>query len=456
MEPKKYIYFVITVWLTCLLICFLVFSCADDDDTDDGNNNGSSATPTPTPGSTGNDKIYYNRSTVSGGVLYSNIYAMNIDGSDKRQLTNMFPYTALDPALSNDGQSLAFTSNFESFKSVNYYDIFTLQLSDQTLKRITGNEYIQVNNTGKVNVTVNDKTNYGMNPSAIMVSYQGCDNFKTLNSNWKVTLNNVPAGNTWVKVVFNRHIGGYKTVTVPVGGTTSVSFKLNEGNFLASQAAWFFDGSKIAGVSGYAYYAKNSVPPEQGFDKIGVWASDGSFVDDLQNGTGYDLNPVFSPGGNYLAYSRGPITRESIVLVPGNNLNGSKQVIAEGGYDTSTIISYGYTMPDWSPQGNTIACTYTLTNANGDLNGNIVLINRDGSGSPVAVTAVASNALATSADFNHDGTWITYTLITSKGTTLNVLDILALNFTSDIYIVPSTGGTPTRVTTDGVSGSSCW
>lgn len=462
---------VIWIYLVMVsLLSVLVLQCGDDDDDDSGPTvtptSSSETTPTPTPtngptpsptSSGGQERIYYTQAYESQNVVYSNIYVMNTDGSAKSQITAMFPYTALEPSLSADGGFLAFTSTYESFKSVFYYDIFSLDLSSGVLQRITGNESVDSTQTGSVTVNVTNTSGNSVTANQVYVSYTGCSQSVQLNNSWSVTLPSVPAGTIWVKAVVNNFIGGYETVTVPANGTRSVSIDLGDGNFQASQPAWSPNGNRIVGVSGYAYYDTSTNPPSTaGFDKIAIWNVSGQFIDDLQNGTGMDKSPLYSPSGNYIVYSKGPVTQESVVRVPAQNLNGTATTIAAGGFDSSSLVNYGYTSPTWSPDGLKLAASFVLTNLNYDLTGNIVIFNADGTGTQTALTSVAQNAIATEPCYSPDGLWIVYTVITSNRNVLNLTDLISYNFKTDIYKKRISGGNPVRLTTNNVSSSPTW
>ena len=83
--------------------------------------------------------------------------------------------------------------------------------------------------------------------------------------------------------------------------------------------------------------------------------------------------------------------KESVVVVPSNNLNAVPTVVAEGGFDTATVTSFGYSNPAWSLDGTKIVCTYTVSSS-ASINGDLVLLNSDGTGNKIQLTNVPKNA----------------------------------------------------------------
>ncbi len=409
---------------------------------------------------------YYSRDDT----VYSNLYSMYPDGSAKTQITAFYPYSAKEPVFSGDGSHLAFTSNLASFKSSNYEDIFRLDLTTSALVRVTGNEYVSADKTGSLYVSASDDTRLNLSSQEMMVSYQGTEKIYTLEEAIKLgKFTDVPAGNIWIKIVKNKWIGGLDFVEVPPGGVVGAEIKYTDGNFLAGQPSWSSDGTKIAGVSGYAYYdtgafnadgsLKNGRSQYAGIDTIGVWDLNGIPADQLEASPatlGTNIHPRFSPAGSSLAYCKGPFPTQSIVVVPCNNLNGSETMIAQGGTDYTTLQSYGYLDPDWSPDGTRIACSYVVYDTSLNLTGNIVITDSSGSGQITQITSLPSNSAAGGVDFSPDGQWVAYTVMTSKNSRFNFLDLALYNFTADIYIQNLQTGEQIQITDDGGSTDPAW
>ncbi len=76
------------------------------------------------------ERIFFIRKRNVSGLWLGDIYSMKPDGSDVQRITNFsdkFFVTEL-PQISRDGQSLAFISNYESWKSAFYADAFMIDL----------------------------------------------------------------------------------------------------------------------------------------------------------------------------------------------------------------------------------------------------------------------------------------------------------------------------------------
>ncbi len=137
--------------------------------------------------------------------MYSDLYSMQPDGSSKTRITDFYPYSAREPEFSRDGKHLAFTSNLASFKSANYEDIFRLDLTAPVLTRVTGNEYLSSEKTGKVTLNYSNDTGLDISGEELWVSFQGCDDVVSFTDYQKAGgLKNVPAATVWVKIVKNK------------------------------------------------------------------------------------------------------------------------------------------------------------------------------------------------------------------------------------------------------------
>ena len=54
------------------------------------------------------DKIFYTHAYQKDGAWYSNLYAMNPDGTEPTQVTDFYPANASEATVSNDGKYLIF------------------------------------------------------------------------------------------------------------------------------------------------------------------------------------------------------------------------------------------------------------------------------------------------------------------------------------------------------------
>ena len=404
------------------------------------------------------------------GLLASDLYSMNPDGSAKKRITDFYPYYAREPSFSTDGKYLAFTSNLQSFKSADYEDIFKIDLATSAMSRVTGNEYISVKKTGRLYVQYSNDTGLELDEQELMVSYQGVDRSYTMEETMQIgQFKDVPAENIWVKVVKNRWIGGLDFVDVPAGGIMGAHIKLTDGNFLAGQPSWSADDSRIAGRSGLAYYdpdalnmdgsPKEGRSPYAGVDTIGIWDTNGQPLDrlDVQPETmGMNIQPSWSPDGTKIAYCKGPFPTQSIVVVPADNLNGPQTVILHGQTDYSTLLTHGYLDPVWSPDGTRIACVHAIYDTSLNFTANIVIADSSGSGEFFQVTDVSHDSATGGPDFSPDGQWLAYSVMVPKGGQLNVTDLMTMNLNSDIYIRNIATGEEMKVTDDGASGEPAW
>jgi Tol biopolymer transport system component len=91
------------------------------------------------------------------------------------------------------------------------------------------------------------------------------------------------------------------------------------------------------------------------------------------------------------------------------------------------------TYPDWSPDGNYLVFTSTRT-GNNDL---FVIPSVGG----VAVQLTSASAFDSRADWSPDGSLIAFETDRSPDSSLRAYPV------PDIYVIPATGGTPTRITT---------
>ena len=60
------------------------------------------------------EKIFYTHAYQKDGAWFSDLYAMNPDGTEPTQVTDFYPANASEATISKDGKSLYFTSNLLS------------------------------------------------------------------------------------------------------------------------------------------------------------------------------------------------------------------------------------------------------------------------------------------------------------------------------------------------------
>ena len=98
---------------------------------------------------------------------------MNPDGTEPTQVTDFYPAYASESSVSADGKYLYFTSNYQSYRSYNYEDIFRLEFKGLKLTRITGMEYVSAKKTGSVAPQITDDTIRRNLTRAAIASFQG-------------------------------------------------------------------------------------------------------------------------------------------------------------------------------------------------------------------------------------------------------------------------------------------
>jgi len=422
-------------------------------------------------------KISFTRASTSQTISISDIYIMNADGSDVRNLTNLNAvdavYQAGTPLWTWDGAKVLFSSNYHMWKSFNYRDVFEINPDGSGLRRITGSERITPVGYGSLTVNV-DTQEQTLHPSQVVVSYQGSDRPWTVDSpgvtsqisgqNFSITFPKVPSGKIWVKCNKDGHRGDVNlSVDVPDGGSGSVSFHLVNGTVLSCSSPSAAPGMvKVAYDSTYSYFTyelKDGRPQEKIVDFVSLlWANaDGAFPDVRNEETTYCSTGRFAPTGNRMAFVLGPYLADSIVIIPTDTADGlqaQRELLASGG--TAIGAYYGCVSPAWSPDGKKIAYVASYTDWNFNITGDVFVIPADGSSTPVQVTRVNYNQLASYPSFNPDGSKVAFALLTGAPQGLNVLDIGTYKFTVDICTIDVDGSGFTQITHDGASLEPTW
>jgi len=78
--------------------------------------------------------------TYSGETWQRELYIMNADGSDSRQLTPSGG-NSQGPSFSPDGKWVAFTAYFDNFNDIHGCEIYIIRTDGTDLRRLTNNEY---------------------------------------------------------------------------------------------------------------------------------------------------------------------------------------------------------------------------------------------------------------------------------------------------------------------------
>jgi Tol biopolymer transport system component len=184
--------------------------------------------------------------------------------------------------------------------------------------------------------------------------------------------------------------------------------EIETGLALAYDAAWSPDGTKIAFAGRYDGYT----------DDIYVIGVDGSGLTPLTSHTGHERNPAWSPDGTRIAFER-VISGSSDVHVM--NADGSGVLRLTTSLTTEMA-------PIWSPDGQRIAFTGDITPGTGY---GIHVMDSDGS-NLIRIGYQATNVMQF--DWSSEGDWFAYSA--------------QVDGQWDIYLLPTTGGDPVRITHD--------
>ena len=425
----------------------------------------------------GYGKIAFTRVTAVQPIPCVDIYIMNPDGSEVRNLTNLNTtnpvWLAGTPMWTWDGTKVLFSSNYLMWKSFNYRDIFEINPDGTGLRRITGSEPITP--VGYGSLTVNVETGgQTLHPSQVTVSYQGSDQPWTVDSpgvntqisgeNFSITFPRVPSGKIWVKCNKDGHKGDVNlSVDVPDGGSGSVTLKLLDGTVLSSTTPSAAPGmTKVAYDSTYSsftYETKDGKVQEKLVDFVSLsWANaDGTFPDVRNRELTYCSTGRFAPTSIRMAFVLGLFPSESIAIIPTDTtagLQADAELLVAGSQQIGAY--YGCVSPAWSPDGKKIAYVGTYTDWNLNITGDIYVIPADGSSSPIRVTHVNFNQLASYPSFNPDGSRLAFALITGGPQGLSILDLGTYAFTVDIHTIGVDGSGLTQITHDGGSLEPTW
>jgi hypothetical protein len=423
---------------------------------------------------------------VGGVAPIPRIYTMSADGKNVQGFIVPPEFgEARQASFSPDYKAVVFTSNFDSARSAMFTDVFRMELATGKSVRLSGNESSAgaVKGRGTLYGVV-QLGQTGVAADAVNIAVQGMDGkiFKLRGAvadargqeqpgQYTYVVENVPAGKVWVKCWQSRHKGDLKFVDVAADKQNAAeTMHLADGNWLVTNPTISPDGRMAAVLSQHAYFV-NALPgaandpkgvPEQGFDTVALLdlARGGQcvFMWEPTKMRGMSAkDPRISPDGKFVAFVAGSMPAESLAVASMESMvRGAPDVrVVAAGQQALGVGAAACAAPAWSPDGKKLAFVRVQSDLNMNFMGNLCVVNADGTGA-AQITKVALNQCVANPCWSPDGTQLAATLVTSKRPALNVLDLITLNVTSDVWAVKSDGTNQRQLTRDGRSGEPAW
>lgn len=450
-----------------ILFCIFVFTCAGC-----GGSGGGTGTVDADPGNKtdvttydpepslsempdGERLLFVKRFVVLNTPLWE-LYSMDSDGSDVRRHSEITQegFSISMPEIALDGKTVTFSSNYASWLSAFYRDIFLWDLTSDFVMRLSGDQRPDLtDNTTDVMVKVFYPPDMISSSSQIRISFKGCMKFiypnpqssNSMTRNTDQIVLKVPADeNIWIKAEVSSGKGDIKFVRIQKGSAEVVQLDLRNGTSQADFPGSSPDGNWVAGA-----ITNNNTTSE--CSKIAIYSRGGSIL--YENNIGGatlcgDSTPVFSPDGTKIAYCPGQPASTGLGILSAQNPTASPSMlftsIPQNGYPISSF-------PTWSPDGNNIVFNITFVNGLA-MSTNLYKIPSTG-GDLEQLTFYAGNTIAGKASYSPDGTKIAYTVLTSNNPDHFSI---AEDYTSNIFIIPSSGGLATQITFDGISKDPSW
>jgi Tol biopolymer transport system component len=358
------------------------------------------------------------------------------------------------PEITHDSRTVLFASNFLSWLSAYYKDIFLWDLASNEVRRLSGDQRPDLtSHTTAVTVNVVYPPEMVISSSQIRVSFKGCTDFvhpqpytstpEGLQLDQVVL--NVPADeNIWIKAEISSGKGDLQYVRVPGGTTDPIQLDLRNGTLQADFPGASPDGSWIA-------CAVTSSNTRFECSKIAIYDRQGTILyeDNVGGPTQCgDTAPAFSPDGTMIAYCPGQPASTGLGLISTADPTAEPTMLFTSSYVNGYPIC---SFPVWSPDGTSII--FNISYVNGlSLTTNLYRIPAAG-GALEQLTFFSGNTIAGKASYSPDGSEVALTVMTSENT--NVFS-LAEDYSCDIFIMPASGGTATQITHDGISKDPSW
>lgn len=399
--------------------------------------------------------LYVKRTKVLDTPLWE-LYSMTPDGGDVLRHSQIAQngFSISMPEIAPSGNAVTFTSNYKTWLSSFYKDIFFWDLTNNTVQRISGDQRPSLpTNTTDVTVNIVYPPDMVSSSSQIRVSFKGCSNFVNptpyiSNPNALKTdqvVLNVPADeDIWIKAEVASGKGDVVSVRIPKGSSEVVQLDLRNGTRQADFSNVSPDGKWIA-----CAIINNDTSFE--CSKIAVYSAEGSIVYDENIGGMTlcgDSTPVYSPDGTQIAYCPGQPASLGLGILSASDPTAPPTMLFTSSFANGFPIS---AFPIWSPDGDDIIFSITLVSGI-NLSTNLFKIPSAG-GALEQITFFSGNQIAGKSSYSPDGMKIAFAVLTSTNPdSFTFTD----DYTTDIFIMPSSGGTATQITFDEISMDPSW
>jgi len=402
------------------------------------------------------ERILYVKRTIVLDTPLWELYSMTPDGGDVLRHSQIVQngFSISMPEIAPTGNAVTFTSNYKTWLSSFYKDIFFWNLTNNTVQRISGGQRPSLpENTTDVTVNVVYPTDMVSSSSQIRVSFKGCSDYvhptpNISNSNGMNTdqvVLKVPADeDIWIKAEVASGKGDMVSTRVPKGSSEVIQLDLRNGTRQADFAKVSPDGKWIA-----CAVINNNTSFE--CSKIAVYSAEGSIVYEENIGGMTqcgDSTPVYSPDGTQIAYCPGEPASLGLGILSASDPTAPPTMLFTSSFANGYPIS---AFPVWSPDGNDIIFNITLVEGVA-LSTNLFKIPSTG-GSLEQITFFSGNQIVGKSSYSPDGTKIAFAVLTSNNP---VYFTFVDNYTTDIFIMPASGGTATQITFDGISMDPSW